>query len=410
MKPTFLSSACAAALCASAPVLAQQSNVTLYGTADVGVLSMSHASAGRAGYVPSPADAGHRTVLKDGGIGASNWGLKGQEDLGGGLSAAFQFQGNLNTLDGGAGGPNSAGGTSLFNQLAHVGLKGAFGEVKVGRQVSPMYYAMAATDARGARYFGSSLTGLVALNSASGAWIGNNSNVAFGTVYNDRALVYTSPTWHGLTVNAAYAFGDGANNSGKAHSQQTLTAVYNTPGGLRLSALYYNGYGNNLGTATTLLTAAAGGNATAGSAAAAARGFSATANTNRLSVLGALYTTGPYTVSAQYYMARNPAHALLPGGSDKLNMWALAGGWRAAPNLNITAGYYVVNDKKNAGHQATQFAIGLDYVLSKRTVAYVQAASVTNKGANMNMSPVYASPTTANVGMQAYMVGLRHTF
>lgn len=409
MKPSLLTCACAAALGTVAPAMAQSSSVTLYGTTDVGVLSISHASAGRAGYVPSPADAGHQTLLKDGGIGASNWGMRGHEDLGGGLSASFQLQGNLNLTNGNGGGPNSSGGTSMFNQLAVVGLKGALGEVKLGRQVSPMYHAMAATDARGARYFGSALTGLVALNSASGAWIGNNSNVAFGTVYNDNAVVYTAPTWNNLTVNAAYALGETTGSGAKANSQQTLTAIYNA-NGLRLSALYYNGHGNNLGTATTLLTAAAGGNASAGAAAAAARGFSATANTNRLTALGGLYTSGPYTVSAQYYMARNPAQALLPGGSDKLDMWTLAGGWRAAPNVNLSAGYYVVSDKKNTGNKATQFAIGAEYILSKRTLAYVQAASVTNKGTNMNMSPVYATPTTANTGTQAYMVGVRHTF
>lgn len=407
MKFTHLAWTCAATLGTALPALAQ-SNVTLYGTADAGVLSLSHVSAGKAGYVPSPADAGRKTTYKDGGLGASNWGIKGQEDLGNGLSAVFQFQGNLNTMDGSSGGANSSTTTSLFNQLAHVGFKGNFGEVKLGRQVSPMYYAMAATDARGARYFGSALTGLVALNSASGAWIGNNSNVAFGTVYNDRALVYTTPAWHDLTLNLEYAFGDGT-GSAKAASQQAITALYSA-NGLKLSALYYNGYGNNLGTATTLLTAASGGNAAAGSAAAAARGFSGTANTNRLTSLGALYTWGPFTVSGQYYMARNPAHALLPGGSDKLNMWTVGGAWRAAPNINVSAGYYAIDDKKNNGNKATQFAIGVEYVLSKRTLAYVQAASATNKGANMNLSPVYSSPVAANQGVQAYMVGLRHTF
>ena len=407
MKLNHLAFTCMATACMAAHAQGQ-STVSLYGTADAGILSMSHVSAGRAGYIPSAADAGHRTVLKDGGLGASNWGIKGQEDLGNGLSAAFQFQGNLNTLDGSGGGANSSGTTSMFNQLAHVGFKGNFGEIKIGRQVSPMYYAMAATDARGARYFGSALTGLVALNSASGAWIGNNSNVAFGTVYNDRALVYSTPVWNNLTMSFAYAFGD-STGSAKANSQQTMTALYSA-NGLKLSALYYNGYGNNLSTATTLLTAAAGGNAAAGSAAAAARGFTPTANTNRLTSLGALYTWGQFTVSGQYYMARNPAHAMLPGGSDHLNMWTLGGAWRVAPNINLSAGYYAIEDKKNLGNKATQFAIGAEYFLSKRTVAYAQAASVTNKGANMNLSPVYATPATANKGLQAYMVGVRHSF
>ncbi len=76
----------------------------------------------------------------------------------------------------------------------------------------------------------------------------------------------------------------------------------------------------------------------------------------------------------------------------------------------MSAGYYAIDDKKNSGNKATQFAIGVEYFLSKRTLAYVQAANVTNKGANMNLSPVYSSPVAANQGVQAYMVGMRHTF
>lgn len=397
----------AALLTLSGPVLAQ-STVSLYGTLDVGLLSISNLSAGTAGYIPSAANGGSAFRVKDGGLGASNWGLKGQEDLGGGLKATFQLQGNINVKDGTSGGPNSSNGLSMFNQMAVVGLSGGFGELKVGRQVSPMYWAMASTDARGARYFGSALTGLVGLNSASRAWIGNNSNVAFGTIYNDNALVYTTPTWNNVTVNVAYAFGE-VSGSGKADSQQTVTALYNA-NGLKLSALYYNGYGNNLSSARALYTAASGGNAAAASAALAAAGFTPTANTNRLASLGALYNWSAFTVSGQYYMARNPAHALVPGGSDSLDMWTLAGAWRAAPNINVSAGYYAIKDNKNIGNKATQFAVGAEYFLSKRTIMYAQAASVTNKGANMNLSPVYASPVTANKNVSAYMMGVRHSF
>lgn len=383
----------------SAPVLAQQSSVNLYGNLDVGLLNMNNLSAGKAGYVPSPANAGSRTQVKDGGIGASNWGIRGREDLGGGLAATFQLQGNLNLKDGGTGGPNSTASTSFFNQVAALGIVGGFGEFKIGRQVAPVYFSMSSTDARGARYFGSALTGLVAINSASGSWVGNSSNVAFGTIYNDNALSYTSPKFGDVTVSAIYALGETTGGM-KANSQQSISALYDA-NGLKISALYYNGYGNGLGNATLL-----SGSATA----AAAAGFSTTANTNRLAMIGALYNWGAYTVGAQYFAARNPAHAILPGGSDSLDMWNLSAGWRVAPTLNVTTSYLELKDNKNSGHKASQFALGADYVLSKRTIAYAQAAVVTNKGANMNLSPVYASPVAANQDVRAYMVGVRHSF
>lgn len=407
LKFNSLSIACVAAL-AAAPTVAQ-TNVTMYGAMDAGVLSISNRSSSPLGYVPNAAaNGGRSTILKDGGIGASHWGIRGREDLGDGMSATFQLQGNFNSKDGTTGGPNSSSTTSFFNQSSTVGIAGAWGEVKLGRQVSPMYYAMASTDARGARYFGSVLTGLVGMNSASGAWIGNNSNVAFGTIYNDNALLYTSPSWNGLTANLEYAVGEGLNDA-KANSQHAATLVY-VRDGLRLSALYYNGYGNNLAAATTLLTVASAGNAAAGAAAAAAAGFSPTANTNRLTSVGALYTRGAWTVSGSYFEARNPARAILRGGSSSLDMWTVGGGWKPAANINITAGYYHVKDNTNTGNKATQFAIGAEYSLSRRTMLYVEGAAVTNHGANMNLSPVYATPVAANSNVHALMAGLRHSF
>lgn len=402
MKLRTISLACAAAL--AAPAFAQ-SNVTLYGVLDGGVLSIDNVSTSPLGYVPIAVKGGRSTQLKDGGIGGSNWGMRGSEDLGGGLAATFQLQGNINVKDGSTGGPNSASGTSFFNQFSTVGLRGSFGEVKFGRQVSPMYYAMASTDARGARYFGSVLTGLVGLNSASGAWAGNNSNPAFGTVYNDNAVVYTTPTWNGVTASLEYAFGNVAGSS-KANSQQAATLTYDR-NGLKLSALYYNGYGNNFATATALYTAAVG--AANAPAAVAAAGFSPTANTNRLESVGALYNIGAFTVSGSYFRARNPAHAVVKNGTDSLDMWTLGGGWRVS-NVLITAGYYHIKDNRNAGNKASQFAIGAEYYLSKRSALYLEGATVTNHGTNMNLSPVYATAVGANNNVHAVMAGLRHSF
>ncbi len=394
------------AACAAGSVCAQ-SSVTLYGTADAGVLSISNTAMGAPGYIPAPGASGRKTMYKDGGIGASNWGLRGREDLGGGYRANFQFQGNINTSSGGAGGPNSSSGQSLFNQVAMVGFSGPFGEIKLGRQIAPMIFAMAHTDVRGVRYFGSALTGLVGMNSASGAFIGNNSNAAFGAVYNDNAIVYTSPAWNNFTLHLGYAAGEPGGFS-KTNSQQTAALLY-ANGGLRLSAFYYNGYGNNLPAASALYGAKLGSPA-AGSAAAADAGFSPTANTNRLASVGALYKWDTFTLSGAYYRARNPARAVMPGGAASVSMVALGAGWQMQPNINLTAGYYRIKDHTNDGHNASQWAASVDYSLSKRTTLYAQAASTRNQGANMNLSPVYATPVGAGRNVNAWMVGLRHTF
>ena len=405
MKTPFALAAIPLALaCGSAMA---QSNVTLYGVLDVGLLSISALSGSPLGYIPSPINAGHSFQMKDGGLGGSNWGLRGREDLGGGLAATFQLQGNVNVKDGTTGGPNSTGGTSFFNQYSTVGLTGDWGEVKFGRTVSPMYFAMASTDPRGGRYFGSGLTGLVGLNSASGAFVGNNSNAAFGTIYNDNAVVYSAPAWNGLKLSAEYAFGE-TPGSFKANSQEALTGIYDL-GNLRLSALWYNGYGNNVSTANALFAGATG-SAAAGVAAATAAGFTPTANTNRLTSVGAAYVIGAFTVAGGYFQARNPAHAIVRNGSDSLDMWDIGGSWKVLPQFNILAGYYHIKDNHNVGNEASQFAIGGEYSLSKRTTLYVEGAAVKNHGANMNLSPIYASVVPANTDAHAFMAGVRHSF
>jgi predicted porin len=91
-------------------------------------------------------------------------------------------------------------------------------------------------------------------------------------------------------------------------------------------------------------------------------------------------------------------------------MWNIGAGWRPAANINITTGYYRVTDNAHSGNKSTQFALGLEYLFSKRTMAYVQGGYATNHGANMALSPMYANPVAADKNVHALMIGLRHSF
>jgi predicted porin len=394
--------AAAAMSCAGAAQAQTQllNNVTVYGALDGGVLNMSSTTASPV-YTPTTANAGGATGVKDGGIGGSNIGLKGERDMGNGNKAYFQLQGNIKLNDGAFGGANSVGTTTNFNQMALVGLSGKAGDVKLGRQVAPMYYAMASTDARGARYFGSTLTTLVGMNSATRAWNGTG-NALFGTVYNDNSLTYTSPKFANTTVSLQHVFGN-TNGSDSANAQDAVTAVYSN-GGLRLSALFYNGKGNGaVGTGTN----------------AAAYGFTSSANTNRLASVGALYTTGPWTASVAYFDGKIPSGAQVPAGvapastvpgSTHMTATALALTYKLNEEITLSGGYYNLQDKTNSGNKANQTAISLDYTMFKDTILYVQAASTSNTGSNMNLSPIFGTPTPAGQGNTATMVGLRYTF
>jgi len=108
-----------AVLAASGAAMAQ-SSVTLYGIADVWVGSVN---------VDDGKTSTTTTSMISGGVSTSRWGMKGTEDLGGGLKANFGLEQGIG-VDGGTVGAG-------FDRGAWVGLSGNFGEFKMGRVSSP---------------------------------------------------------------------------------------------------------------------------------------------------------------------------------------------------------------------------------------------------------------------------------
>jgi predicted porin len=392
-----------ACLSAMSGIASAQSSVTVYGVLDLGILSQTNVANPALGYLPNPTNKGKLLELKDGGEGQSYWGIKGDEDLGGGLKANFNLQGNFQSNTGVAGGPNSSGTTSMFNQQANVGLSGNAGSVQAGRVISPIYFAFASTDVRGGGYFGSALTALVGLNSATGAFSGGNSNGAVGTIYNDNAIVYTTPVYEGLVGSLEYVAGGVAGDS-SALRQEAATLTYDA-NNLRLDALYYNGDDDGV-------KASANPNGT---------------NTNRLISAGAMLTLDNLLVGAEYFKGTNPSHsgaglnpAALGGAvtSGDLSLYTFGLGYQFSPQIKLTSGVYRIRDEDNSGNRSTMFALGVDYYLSKSTGLYLEGANVKNQGSNMNQAPVYATPvaaggfsaTSAGLSSTAWMVGIRHKF
>ncbi|GAA6143308.1 porin [Hydrogenophaga sp. 5NK40-0174] len=96
-----------AVLVASGAAMAQ-SSVTLYGIADVVIHKDKDASA----------------RMSNGGVSTSRWGIKGSEDLGGGVSANFNYESKVDLTNGASGD---------FTRQAWLGLSGGFGAVKLGK-------------------------------------------------------------------------------------------------------------------------------------------------------------------------------------------------------------------------------------------------------------------------------------
>lgn len=114
--------ACGAALAMTCGSASAQSSVTLYGLIDQAVRFQSNAG-------------GNSVALNEGAINGNRWGLKGIEDLGGGLKAVFQVESGFNIANG-----KSDQQGQLFGRFAWVGLQSdTLGTLKLGRQYGGIY-------------------------------------------------------------------------------------------------------------------------------------------------------------------------------------------------------------------------------------------------------------------------------
>ncbi|WP_457447405.1 porin [Roseateles sp. P5_E4] len=119
MKKIALVAALAAT--AAAPAFAQ--SVTLWGRINTTVESQKFGSQDR------------KVVVQNN---SSRLGLKGSEDLGGGLKASFSLEHGLNSDTGAA-----TGGTTFWNRASWVQLEGGFGGIRLGKWFPGSYFATA---------------------------------------------------------------------------------------------------------------------------------------------------------------------------------------------------------------------------------------------------------------------------
>ncbi|MGN6667658.1 MAG: porin [Trinickia sp.] len=385
MKKRFAATAACAAFAAFAGSAHAQSSVTLYGVIDSGLLYQSTSGPAIVGLRSTP---GHVFAIKDGGIYASGWGIKGSEDLGNGYRVNFKLQESFNSSNGGFQLSDTPGVGAAFSQYAMIGVSGPFGSFDAGRQIVPMIWAMADTDVRHAQYFGSILTAWIGMNQAAG-WVPTSTNAPIGALYDSNALVYHSPSFHGATFELEYAPGGVAGQAqGGTRESAVLRYVY---GGLHLAAVYYNGHDTNPFPATYPSTPA----------------IPATGNdNNRFYYLGALYTVKGFTMSASYSLGKNPSNT----GRANLDLWSAGLGYRFSPAFEITSGLYYLRSKAQAfpGH-STEVSLAADYSISKQTTLYAEVGHVANSGI-MNQMIVYGSFVAPNSSTTAAMVGIRHSF
>ncbi|WP_322094018.1 porin [Paraburkholderia bannensis] len=184
-----------------------QSSVTLYGALDMGVNFTSNSN-------------GHRAVsMVSGDTWESSFGLKGTEDLGGGLNALFTVESGFN----GTNGQLNEGGR-LFGRNAYVGLSSEKGgTLTLGRQSEATQDMWSPFTAAGSGLIG---------DFAAHPFDNDNADWTFRP---NNTVKYVSPLFGGFQAEGTYGF---SNSTGFANNRNFSTALSYALGGFSAAVAY----------------------------------------------------------------------------------------------------------------------------------------------------------------------------
>lgn len=155
--------------------------------------------------------AGRTKVLNSGGMTTSYWGVRGTEDLGGGLQSFFALESFIQA-DSGTNGRTSA--DPYFSRNSYVGLGGPYGQVSLGRQTNALYTATGNFNP----FLASANLSPVMLQ----VWNTGYNRAVLGDSVWDNTLQYASPDVAGFRVSAAYGLGEVTNRAGQRNVNLTL--------------------------------------------------------------------------------------------------------------------------------------------------------------------------------------------
>ncbi len=353
MKKSLLALAVMGAFASAAQA---QTSVTLYGILDAG-LNYTNAQ-----------NAANDSVLRyTANEISSRWGIKGSEDLGGGLSATFRLENGFNlgsgvmnggTLAAGSGATNPQAAGKLFDRGADVGLKGNFGHVQLGRiGFSPIIDAQLAFDTNSFSNF-ASLNNLAFTNGSNVS----GANQATMVYWVDNALKYTSPNFSGFTFSGLYGLGQTAGNTTRNRTVSAALTYVNGP--LAVGAGYYDS--KNAPALYAGLSSNGSALASVAQTALLAAQAAATAADDsvvRGSTLGAKYNFGVWTVGLNWTNYKNPNLST----TYNTDYWNLGATYNITPALLLTGNYIRRNDKNTSTNNGNLYKIGVKYTMSKCT-------------------------------------------
>lgn len=392
MKKSLLA---VAAMTAFAGAAQAQSSVTVYGILDVGYIGGNvRGTSGTSGQSAK----GTYSNIGSSAESTSRLGFKGNEDLGGGMSAFFTLETGLQ--------PTNATASTFNNRQAFVGLKdNKLGAVSFGTQYTPIHLAVGATTAgQQNNMVGDVIYPIAPANNGNQGvgQVASTSNTDSYTIRTANMAKYQSNNIAGFVATAFYT----ANNQDTTQTSNGATVA--SSGGTNNQ----NGWGVGVNYNWKKLLVTANYQALSSKQAVVTSTpviwSNATGGTNikdNQMYFAATYDFGILKAYAQYinrkatsqitsndYLSRTAQQIGVRSFiTPKIEAWASGGTGRydsfgtSAPTVNFT------------GYQ-----LGANYWLSKRTNLYTIFGSTQQSSANVASQP--------SVGANNYALGVRHTF
>jgi predicted porin len=371
-----------------------QSSVTLYGILDAGIQYVNNAG------------GQHLYQASSGNVQGDRWGLRGTEDLGGGLKAIFVLENGFNIFNGKLG-----QGGDEFGRQAYVGLTSPYGTVTLGRQYDSVvdYVDPLEVASQWATFYAAHAGDMDDMN---------NTN------HMNNSIKYASPNYHGITFGGAFSLGGVAGNFsqnriwtggiGYAQGPITLGAAY-----LNIRNPNYSFWGNNA--ASNVANTATGSNNMTN------RIFSgyASAQTQQVIAAGGAYSIGPATLGLTYSniqfknLGSTAGVGLNPAGynassAGKFHNVEVSAKYQITPAFLAGAAWNYTHAYGQNHANYNQAVAGIDYFLSKRTDVYLDGiymhASGTDSSGRAAVANINGLSASSTQNQITALAGIRHKF
>nr|WP_256702353.1 porin [Burkholderia sp. SRS-W-2-2016] len=368
----------------TAPSAFAQSSVTLYGLLDQGINYTNNAGGGPVWEMVSGYAQGSR------------WGIKGAEDLGGGVKAIFQLENGFDVSSG-----RFFQGDRIFGRQAYVGIQNErFGTLTLGRQYD-------------------SVVDYLAQTTANGNWGGfmfahpydnDNTNNSFRL---GNSVKYASPTFAGFQFGGVYSF---SNDTNFANNRAYSFGGQYENDGLLIAAAYLQV--NNPGAGSTGALTANDASFIAGRMRVFGGGINYTFGS---ATAGVSYTNSNYKdPTGNNYIGIPLAATGVKLNTLKFQNFEVNGKYEFTPAFSAGAQYVYTmqNYESSLGNVRPKIhSVGLmaDYNLSKRTDVYVQGVYLKIAGAStqsiLDNAYILGARAPSSTDTQvAVRIALRHSF